>query len=84
LSVPAVSPDESPPHSPKPPAKPYVYGRPEKASLLAKIMPWILVALGLLAIGTMLAIDTPEPKLHCQNSLRGASLNQFGTCTTDN
>jgi hypothetical protein len=71
-----------------PPPKKVVRKAPEKEkepSILVKILPWLLVVIGLSGIGWMVATNAPQKAYHCQ-SLGGGdrnSLLNIGGCSTD-
>ncbi|MGB9153222.1 MAG: hypothetical protein WCD70_09080 [Alphaproteobacteria bacterium] len=74
-----------PPTKPaKPAQKPIVYGKPDKGNIWMKALPWVFVLLGIGAITTMISHNSKQKPLVCEHQAGiGASLNSFGTCSTE-
>jgi len=74
-------PSAAPPPS-KSPKKPS-FGKPEKPSLVSRLLPWLLVAVGVAAIAIMVIKNPPQKQLVCHNVAGGNSLTAMGTCTEE-
>jgi hypothetical protein len=58
------------------------FGRPQKTSIIAPILAWLFVVVGLIGIAWMIILSPPEKKLKCEYN-PSPSLLAFGTCTTE-
>jgi hypothetical protein len=66
------------------PAKPPVYGKPEKPHIVTLILEWGFVAFAVGAIIWMIAVNPPQKHLSCTRpGGHSASLIEFGTCVEE-
>ena len=72
-----------PPKSYKTPVKPKRRPAKEEPGIVARLLPWLFIVVGLSAIVWLAATATPEKELNCVNTGGRNSLNVFGSCTTE-